>query len=88
LGPLPACALPAGWRAEAGAATLRAVAKRPTKQQPTLHSWAVYHLKTTPTKFIGIVYDAPDAESAIKAAIKDFRVPPDEREWLLAQQRD
>ena len=62
--------------------------KRQTKQQPTLHSWAVCDLKRTPTKFIGIVYDLADDESAIKAAIKEFHVPPNERWRLLAQRRD
>jgi hypothetical protein len=36
-----------------------AMAKRPTNQQA--HSWAVYHLKGTPAKLVGIVY-APDEQ--------------------------
>jgi hypothetical protein len=34
------------------------MAKQPTKQH--LHSWAVYHIRGTPAKLIGIVYDQPD----------------------------
>jgi hypothetical protein len=42
-------------------------AKQPTKQP--LHSWAVYNIKGTPAKLVGIVYDVydpPDADAAIK----------------------
>jgi hypothetical protein len=48
--------------------------KQPTKQD--LHSWAVYHIKCTPAKLVGTVYDQPDAESAIKQAIMEYDVPP------------
>jgi hypothetical protein len=41
--------------------------KRPTKQDPELHSWAVYHLRGTPAKLVGFVYNQPDGLSAIKA---------------------
>jgi hypothetical protein len=62
------------------------MAKQPTKQ--TLHSWAIYQLKGTPAKLVGIVDAQPDAESAIKAAIKEYKVPENERGRLLARRRD
>jgi len=52
-----------------------------------LSSWAIYHLKHTPAQLVGIVYDAPDAETAIKRAIEEFNVPENERGRLLAQRR-
>jgi hypothetical protein len=52
------------------------MAKRPTEKKPELHSWAVYHIKGTPAKLVGVVYDQPDAESAIKQAIVNTRFRP------------
>jgi hypothetical protein len=37
--------------------------KKPTKQN---HAWAVYHLKGTPAKLVGIVDDQPNEAAAIK----------------------
>jgi hypothetical protein len=62
------------------------MAKKPTKQRT--HSWAVYHLKGTPARFVGIVYNQPDEESAIKAAIEEYKVPANQRTRLVAQRRD
>ena len=62
------------------------MAKRPTK--PEAHSWVVYHLKGTPAKLVGIVYDQPDAESAIKQAIEEYKVPAKLRGRLMAQRRE
>jgi hypothetical protein len=63
------------------------MAKRPTTKQPT-HSWAIYHLKGTPAQFIGIVFDQPDEQSAIKKAIEEYKVPENQRNRLMARRRD
>ena len=47
-----------------------AMTKRPSKQQPKTHSWAVYHIKGTPAKFVGIVDDAPDEKGALPVNAK------------------
>jgi hypothetical protein len=62
------------------------MSKRPTKQRNP--SWAVYHIRGTPAQFVGIVYDQPDAEAAIKQAIEEFQIPANQRGRLIAQRRD
>jgi hypothetical protein len=61
------------------------MARKPTKQN---HSWAVYHLKGTPARLVGIVDGQPDEAAAIEQAIKDFDVRPNERGRLMAQLQD
>jgi hypothetical protein len=60
--------------------------KRPTKQRN--RSWAIYHIRGTPAQFVGIVYDQPDEESAIKQATEEFQIPANQRGRLIAQRRD
>jgi hypothetical protein len=61
------------------------MSKRPTKQQT--YSWAVYHIAAK-EKYVGTVHDQPDSDSAIKQAIIEYNVPPNERGRLMAQRRD
>jgi hypothetical protein len=61
------------------------MAKRPTEQQA--HSWAVYHIRGTPARLIGIV-QATDEQSAIDKAIEEFKVQANQRGRLIAQRRD
>jgi hypothetical protein len=63
------------------------MAKRPTTIKQPTHSWAIYHLKGTPAQFIGIVFDQPDEQAAIRAAIEEFKVPENLRDRLLARRR-
>jgi hypothetical protein len=63
------------------------MAKRPIIATQQNHSWAVYHIKSTPAKLVAIV-DAPDAETAVARAIEQENVPPNERGRLLARWRD
>ena len=59
------------------------MAKRPAKRRQA-DSWAVYHLKGTPAKLVGIIDDATDEETAVARAIEEYKVPPNERGHLIA----
>jgi hypothetical protein len=62
------------------------MAKRPTNQQQHLRgpSWSVYHIKSTPAKFIGVIDNAPDEQTAIARAMEVYEVPPNEHSRLIA----
>lgn len=63
------------------------MAKRLTIAARQNNSWAIYHIKGTPAKLVGIV-DAPAKEVAVARAIEQYQVPPNERGKLIALRRD
>jgi hypothetical protein len=62
------------------------MAKRPTKRLN--HTWSVYRLRGTPAQLIGVVYDQPDEQTAIKHAIEQLKVPENQRDRLIARRWD
>ena len=61
------------------------MAKPPIKERT--HSWAVYHIRGTPARLVGII-DAPDEQGAIDKAIEEFKVRANQRGRPIAQRRD
>ena len=59
----------------------------PSYDQSGNYSWTVF-IKDVPVKFVGIIDNAPDAETAIERAIEQYQVPPNERDWLMVLRRD
>jgi hypothetical protein len=59
---------------------LVAMAKRATKQQqpppPCGHFWSVYHIKHTPAKFVGIIVEASNEQTAIAKRSRNIRCRP------------
>ncbi len=44
--------------------------------------WKVYRLTASPAAFVGIVH-APDEKAALKAAVKEFAITPQDQDRLL-----
>jgi hypothetical protein len=57
------------------------------KLRSITYSWTVF-IAGLPAKFVGIIDNAPDAETAIARAIDEYQVPPNERGRLVALRRD
>jgi hypothetical protein len=67
---------------------MRSKRKRKTDRRVT--TWQISRLRGTPAAFIGLIdglIDAPDETSAIKAAIKQFDVRPEDQKRLIAVPR-
>jgi hypothetical protein len=60
--------------------------KKGKKSITTMHTWAISRIKGTPAVEIGWV-DAPDAETAIKEAIKRYGITDPEQQKRLAARR-
>lgn len=50
------------------------------------YQWELVRLKASPAAFVGLVH-APDKETAIKEAIKEFKIRPEDHNRLLARKR-
>jgi hypothetical protein len=56
---------------------------KPKKKRSPVPRWEIRRLKATPAAFIGLV-DAPDESSAVKTAIKQFDIRPQDQKSLIA----
>ena len=56
------------------------------RQISQTYSWAVF-IRDVPPKFVGIIDNAPDEQTAIARAIVEYYVLPPERGRLIAQRR-
>jgi hypothetical protein len=54
--------------------------KKSIRKKPI--QWDVYRLKGSPAAFVGVVY-APDEKAALKAAIREFGITPEQQDRLL-----
>ena len=50
------------------------------------YRWKIYHIKTTPAKFMGTV-TAPDEEAALRRAISELEIEPQLRSRLIAMRQ-
>ena len=57
------------------------------KLRPITYSWAVY-VEGMPAKFVGIIDNAPDEQTAIARAIVEYYVLPPQRGRLMARRRE
>ena len=48
------------------------------------YQWEVLRLKASPAAFVGLVY-APDEKTALKTAIKELKIRPDDQGRLIVR---
>jgi hypothetical protein len=59
---------------------VRGMPKKSIQKKPV--QWDVYRLKGSPAAFVGVVY-APDEKAALKVAIREFDITPEQQNRLL-----
>jgi hypothetical protein len=52
------------------------------------YSWAIYRIRASAARFIGIVEGQSNEAAAIRQAVEDFKIPPDLADRLLAQRQE